>query len=86
MNNHINPVNWDVFFEQFLHGLLVIKEDRVVHAVDCPQHATEPDARALVQELKTDVDLELMDLTDYHVLPVSGEEWRKYMNIFVGDE
>lgn len=86
MNADPDPTNWDEFFEQSPYGVLVLKGDQIVHAVGYPRPATQQDANDLARELKSDADLGLQELEDYHISPVSGDDWRKYVQIFVGDE
>ena len=78
--------DWPSFFDQFPHGVIVLKEDTIVHAVGYPQPATQSDADLLRAELASDQDLCLTDLRDYHIVPLSGAEWQKYVMIFAGDE
>lgn len=78
--------DWESFFNQFPHGVIVIKDGTLVHAVGYPQPATQTDAEHLAKELREDPELGLTDLVDYVITPLSGQEWRKYLMIFVGDE
>lgn len=78
--------DWPSFLVQFPHGVIVLKEDCIVHAVGYPEPATQADADLLRAELASDAELGLTDLRDYHIVPVSGAEWHKYLMIFAGDE
>ena len=78
--------DWESFFSQFPHGVIVLKEDTIVHAVGYPEPATQADADLLRAELASDTELGLTDLRDYHIVPLSGAEWHKYLMIFAGDE
>lgn len=78
--------DWESFFSQFPHGVIVLKEDTIVHAVGYERPATQSDADLLRTELASDEELGLTDLRDYHIVPLSGAEWRKYVTIFTGEE
>ena len=78
--------DWEQFFSQFPHGVIVLKENTIVHAVGYERPATQSDADLLRAELASDTELGLTDLRDYHIVPLSGAEWHKYLMIFVGDE
>lgn len=78
--------DWEAFFAQFPHGVIVLKENMIVHAVGYPQPATQSNADSLRAELAADTELGLTDLRDYHIVPLSGAEWYKYLMIFAGDE
>lgn len=80
------PEDWESFFSLFPHGVIVLKEDTIVHAVGYPQLATQADADLLCAELASDQELGLTDLRDYHIVPLSGAEWQKYVILFAGDE
>jgi hypothetical protein len=72
--------DWPSFLAQFPHGVIVLNENQIVHAVGYPEPATQADADLLRAELG------LTNLLDYHIVPVSGAEWQKYLIMFVGDE
>jgi hypothetical protein len=76
---------WNRFFTNFPHGVLVIKDSTIVHAVGYPEPATRTDVDHLAQELREDPNLGLTDLVDYHITPVSGSDWHKYAMIYAGD-
>lgn len=78
--------DWPSFLVQFPHGVIVLKGNQIVHAVGYPEPATQADADLLRAELASDAELGLTDLRDYHIVPLSGAEWHKYLMIFVGDE
>jgi hypothetical protein len=86
MPDQEEPEDWESFFSLFPHGVIVLKEDTIVHAVGYPQPATQADADQLRTELASDSELGLTDLRDYHIVPLSGAEWRKYVTFFTGDE
>lgn len=68
--------SWDEFFEHFPHGLAVLKNHLIVHAVGYPEPATQTDVDQLIQELREDPKLGLTNLTDYSIMPLSGDHWR----------
>lgn len=78
--------NWNDFLAQFPHGLIVLKDDTIVHAVGYPRACSKMDVDHLVRELAEDGEFGLTDLRDYSITPLSGDDWRKYLMIFVGEE
>ena len=82
MTDPEDPADWESFFSQFPHGVIVLKENMIVHAVGYPRPATQVDADLLRAELASDQELGLTDLQDYHIVPLSGTEWQKYVIMF----
>ena len=78
--------DWKDFLTQFPYGLIVLKDNTIVHAVGYPEACSKMDVDHLAQELAEDERLGLTDLRDYSITPLSGDDWRKYLMIFVGEE
>ena len=75
-------LTWAEFEEQFPYGAIVFKDLQIVHVVGYTRPATEQDCMMLAQELKTDPEFQLTELSDYHITPVSGADWTKYGRLF----
>jgi hypothetical protein len=78
--------DWEYLFSEFPHGVIMLKGNHIVHMLGYPVPATQSDADLLRAELASDAELGLTDLRDYHIVPLSGAEWHKYLMIFAGDE
>lgn len=78
--------NWDDFFSRFPHGVIVLKDDTIVHAVGYPNPASQEDAVALSQELAEDEELGLTQLRGYTITPLSGAMWQHYVKLFAGED
>ncbi len=75
-------ITWEEFEEQFPYGAIVFKDLQIVHVVGYTRPATEQDCMLLAEELKTDPEFQLTELSDYHITPVSGADWTKYGRLF----
>lgn len=78
-------MNREDFFREFPYGVLVVKDEVILHAVGYLNPATQEDADALAIELAEDEELGLTDLEDYVIVPVEGSEWEHYMELFTGN-
>lgn len=70
------------FYEEFPFGLAVVKDNLLYHLVGYPKHPSQIDV-ALVEELRTDGDLELTDLREYEIFDVSGDDFLHYLKQFM---
>jgi hypothetical protein len=73
------------FMEQFPNGIAVVVNDWVVHAVGYPKPPQQTDMDHLREELASDEEIGLTDLTDYELVIVTGEEWVNLMSEYFHD-
>lgn len=85
MANIYNDIN--TFIHKFPYGVIVLLEDNtVVHSVGYPQPPTQEDIESLRTEIATDATLRLTEIGNYHIVPLEGTEWVKYLSKFMNGE